>query len=188
MAVTQMKFRAKYGTHGKQRGLALFISLVVLLIITIIGVSAVQTTTLEERMAANARDHDIAFQAAEAALLSAEALVEILQPADVPSFGGNTNGRYLPSGAGNQPRWETVDWPGDATIPLSDDTIPGVADQPKYIVEYLTQLAPDEDELNLSNIGGTSGAPTDIFRITARGAGGSTRAQVLLQVTYGKIF
>lgn len=181
MSVTQMKFR-------QQRGVALFISLVVLLIITIIGVSAVQTTSLEERMAANARDHDIAFQAAESALTSGEGVVELLLPADVPGFGGNTNGRYLPSAVGTQPRWETVDWPGDATIPLADDTIPGVSDQPKYIIEYLTQLAPDEDELNLSNIGGTSGAPTDIFRITARGAGGSTRAQVLLQITYGKIF
>jgi type IV pilus assembly protein PilX len=181
VAVTHIGFK-------RERGVALFISLVVLLIITIIGVSAVQTTTLEERMAANARDHDIAFQAAESALMSAEGFVETLQPADVPSFGGNTDGKYLPAGAGNQPRWETVDWTGDATIPEADDVIPGVSDQPKYIVEYLTQLAPDEDELNLSNIGGTSGAPTDIFRITARGAGGSTRAQVLLQVTYGKIF
>ena len=181
MAVTQIKFR-------QERGVALFISLVVLLIITIIGVSAVQTTTLEERMAANARDHGIAFQAAESALITGEDLVEILQPSDLPSFGGNTNGRYVPGAVGAQPRWETVDWPGDGTIPTAADVIPGVADQPKYIVEYLTQLAPDEDELNLSNIGGTSGAPTDIFRITARGAGGSTRAQVMLQITYGKIF
>ncbi len=181
MALTQIKFR-------QERGVALFISLVVLLIITIIGVSAVQTTTLEERMAANARDHGIAFQAAESALITAEDLVEILQPSDLPSFGGNTNGRYVPTAVGTQPRWETVDWPGDGTIPTAADVIPGVSDQPKYIVEYLTQLAPDEDELNLSNIGGTSGAPTDIFRITARGAGGSTRAQVMLQITYGKIF
>ena len=49
----------------RQRGIALFISLVLLLVLTIAGVSAVQTTTMEERMARNSHDSLIAFQAAE---------------------------------------------------------------------------------------------------------------------------
>ena len=51
----------------KQRGVALFISLVLLLILTIIGISAVQTTSLEMRMTRNQYDATLAFQAAESA-------------------------------------------------------------------------------------------------------------------------
>ena len=172
---------------GRQRGVALFISLVVLLIITIVGVSAVQTTTLEERMAANARDRDIAFQAAEAALMSAENFVEDLEPSDMPAFLGNANGLYIPANPGDVSRWNEVDWDGDASLPQTDEDLPGVYDQPRYIVERLTPLVPDEDDLNLSNIGGTTGATTDVFRITARGRGGSRHAEAMLQSSYGKV-
>ena len=55
-----------------QRGVALFISLVLLLVLTIIGVSAVQTTSLEERMARNTNDSVLAFESAEVALRTAE--------------------------------------------------------------------------------------------------------------------
>jgi Tfp pilus assembly protein PilX len=51
----------------------------------------------------------------------------------------------------------------------------------------VTTLVADEDTLNLSNIGQSVGAPTEIFRITALGTGGSERARVLLQATYGKV-
>jgi type IV pilus assembly protein PilX len=50
---------------------ALFISLVLLLLLTIIGVSAVQTTSLELRMARNDNDTLLAFQSAESALRDA---------------------------------------------------------------------------------------------------------------------
>ncbi len=55
-----------------QRGVALFISLVLLLVLTIIGVSAVQTTSMEERMARNTHDSVLAFEAAEVALRTGE--------------------------------------------------------------------------------------------------------------------
>jgi|SRR5690554_3947735 len=59
-----------------QRGSALLVSLILLLLLTIVGVSAMQMTSLEERMSGNYRDHQIAFQAAEAALVEAEAFIE----------------------------------------------------------------------------------------------------------------
>ena len=59
-------------TMKNQRGVALFISLVLLLVLTIIGVSAVQTTSMEERMARNTHDSVLAFEAAEVALRTGE--------------------------------------------------------------------------------------------------------------------
>jgi len=52
----------------RQTGAALIVSLVLLLIMTVLGVTAMRTTTLQERMAGNLRDNNLAFQDAEAAL------------------------------------------------------------------------------------------------------------------------
>jgi type IV pilus assembly protein PilX len=50
---------------ARQRGVALVIALVVLLILTIIGVSALVSTALEGMMAGNVQEQNRAFQAAE---------------------------------------------------------------------------------------------------------------------------
>lgn len=59
-----------------QQGVALVVGLIFLLLMTVIGVSSIQTTTLDERMAGNANDRNIAFQAAESGLRRAEALID----------------------------------------------------------------------------------------------------------------
>ena len=59
-----------------ERGAVLVISLVLLMIMTILAVTLSQTSTLEQRMAGNARDLDAAFQASEAALRGAEVALQ----------------------------------------------------------------------------------------------------------------
>ena len=56
----------------KNTGSILIVSLILLLVVTVIGVSAISTTGVNEKMAANYSDHNLAFQAAEAALLAGE--------------------------------------------------------------------------------------------------------------------
>jgi type IV pilus assembly protein PilX len=56
----------------RQRGAVLAISLLVLLVMTVLGVAAMGSTTLQERMANNNRQQQVAFQSAEAALRAAE--------------------------------------------------------------------------------------------------------------------
>src|SRR5690606_19578779 len=55
-----------------QRGASLFVALVMMIAITLIGIAGANLSTSEERMARNARDSNIALQAAEAALRDAE--------------------------------------------------------------------------------------------------------------------
>ncbi|OGT19335.1 MAG: hypothetical protein A2V90_04305 [Gammaproteobacteria bacterium RBG_16_57_12] len=55
-------------TGRHQRGTALIMSLVILMILTILGVTAMGTATLEERMAGNTQELNKAFQAAESGL------------------------------------------------------------------------------------------------------------------------
>lgn len=50
----------------RQSGIVLVVGLVFLLVLTIIGVTSLRTTTLEERMAGNLQQRTVAFQDAEA--------------------------------------------------------------------------------------------------------------------------
>ena len=43
----------------KQEGIVLFMSLVMLLLLTMLGVSSIQTTSLQQRMARNANDGNL---------------------------------------------------------------------------------------------------------------------------------
>ncbi|MEN8166315.1 MAG: PilX N-terminal domain-containing pilus assembly protein [Pseudomonadota bacterium] len=60
-------------------------SLILLLVMTLLGLSAMQTSLMEETMAGNVRDHNLAFQAAEAALRDADAwLYSLPRPPETP--------------------------------------------------------------------------------------------------------
>ena len=65
-----------------QNGAALFISLMFLILLTLIGLSAANVGILQERMAGNVRESNIAFQRAEAALRGIERRVQDI------AFGG----------------------------------------------------------------------------------------------------
>lgn len=57
---------------NRQRGAILIIALFMLLLLTIIGLSSMRGTMLQENMAGNLRDSSLALQAAEAALRRGE--------------------------------------------------------------------------------------------------------------------
>jgi type IV pilus assembly protein PilX len=54
--------------RSAQSGVVLFVALILLLILSLIGVTAARLQTVEERMARNENNHQLAEQAAEAAL------------------------------------------------------------------------------------------------------------------------
>lgn len=54
-----------------EKGAVLIVALLFLVMLTLLGVTAMTGSTMEERMAGNARDTSVAFQAAEAALRDA---------------------------------------------------------------------------------------------------------------------
>ena len=60
---------------NNQRGAILIIAMVMLLLLTIIGLSSMRGTSLQESMAGNIRDSSLALQAAEAALRKGEGVV-----------------------------------------------------------------------------------------------------------------
>jgi len=58
--------------NREQNGSSLIVALVLLVILTMLGLTSMQIAGIEERMAGNTRDRSLAFQAAEAALRDAE--------------------------------------------------------------------------------------------------------------------
>ncbi|MFJ2687918.1 PilX N-terminal domain-containing pilus assembly protein [Pseudomonas sp. NPDC087342] len=63
--------------HNSQRGMALLISLVFLLLLTLIGVSSMQNATLQEKMAGSVTLRNQSFQLAEANLRIGESAVQL---------------------------------------------------------------------------------------------------------------
>lgn len=177
--------------YKRQRGVALFMSLVMLLILTLLGLSSIQSTSMQERMSRNARDSNLAFQGAESAVREAELILEDTSSL-LPFQTANANGYYDAPGNGNVDL-STFDWDVAANnsrqFATVSTNIDGVAAQPKYIIEFIKTVVSDEDRLNIDNIGQDTGSGrTQIFRVTTYGTGGTDTAHVMIQSTYGQRF
>ena len=180
-----MKSSPTIGSLQRQSGAALIISMLLLIIMMLLGTSAIRTTTLEERMAGNLRDHGLAFQAAETALRDAEDFIES-QP-DLSLFTGN-GGLY--GLTHNEPTvWFDVNqWSSSAAKTFSG-ALPKLSAQPKFMAKVVVERQGDSEELNFLGYGRRPlGAGSAVFRITARGTGGSDNSQVVLRSHYGRNF
>jgi type IV pilus assembly protein PilX len=174
MRLTGMHER-QHRLPARQRGVSLFVSLIFMVLLTIVVVTAMRVTGLEERMAGNMRDRDLAFQAAEAAMREAE---KVLQAASLPTF--DNSGCYYPyKGTSVVLRNTSGIWSGSASCVVT--TVGGVAASPRYIIEELPPIP-------ASASGGTAsfGALPDVgvYRVTARSVGGTSNAVVMLEGTY----
>jgi len=58
----------------RQQGVVLVVALILLVVLTLLGISAMDTTVLEHRLAKNHEERTLAFQTAEAGLLQARAV------------------------------------------------------------------------------------------------------------------
>ncbi len=183
--------------HFRQQGVALFFTLTILLILTVLGISSIQTTSMQERMARNYRDVNIAFQSAEAAVIEAEEYLEAI--ANVSTFPDETDAVLCVGGLCNSidgvDRWTQahgyVDWNDGSTHFDTDTTAAelGAADTPKYMIEYVARVTIEQDTLNIGNIGeGGSSGRAYVFRITTRGTGGTAESKAMIQSLYGRQF
>lgn len=173
-----------------QTGAALFVCLMLLTILTILGLSSVSTTTLEEKMAGNIRNKHMSFQAAEAALRTGETTANGLNSTTL--FNG-TNGLYPQSKYGDDPAdsgvyayypiWNdsvtTINWQSVATLGSL------VTTAPSYIIEDFGDSPRDNDCLLDAEI--PAGCMLPVYRITAQGTGINDNANTVLQSTYKKL-
>lgn len=163
-----------------QAGAALVVGLILLLLLTLIGLSAARTALTEERITGNLSDRELAFQLAEGALREAERLLQ--QPV-LPPFNGN-DGLYPPPDPALPPRWQTLDWDAAGSHRVYtglEDAPEGLARaQARYFIEELPRVVTPGQSL-------AADIPLEdvnFYRVTARAVGIGGAATIVLQSTY----
>lgn len=172
-----------------QRGISLVIALMFLIVLTVLGLVAVRSSTVQERMAGNDRDRAIAFEAAEAALRDAERDVRANLTAADPYDAACTDGLCLPSTVATA-NWNSIAWSGATSRIYGVNSGAGaypiaVSNPPRYIVELLQEVEAGPGNSLCNNCRSSTGKATP-FRITARGWGRRPGTQVELQSVFLK--
>src|ERR1700676_4008281 len=155
-----------------QSGVVLFVALMLLLILSMIGVTVARMQTVEERMARNDNNGQLAAQAAEAALRNAEAVLG--NAPTVGTFAGDTAGYY-------------------AVSPTTGSLIPSLNwnDPTKvstYIGPALTAGAAPRVAMELMGYGAVPGddlsTPPPTYRVTVQALNAEGNPSVMLQSIY----
>jgi type IV pilus assembly protein PilX len=178
--------------HARQRGISLFPSMMFLLVLAVLGVAALNSTLLQEKMAGNTKDANIAFQAAEAGLRDAEAdVAQNVGPGTVFSSSCST-GLCTPPSTWPSPTSldisKVVDWSNaDSRRVYGSQTgvaaLPDVAAQPMYVIEKLSGLPVGAG--GSAGIGiGAPGSGGAAYRLTVLATGLRSETRVVLQSTY----
>ena len=185
-----MRYQRILKPTSQQRGIVLFVALILLLILSLLGVTAARMQTTEERMARNEDNRQIGAQAAEAALRAAEAgLTNGLYSAS--QFANNTNGFYQLNAATGSVlqgppalNWNaagaaiTYPDPANPMPPLT--ALPAAAQSPKYIIENLPAVALPGDSINQVQYA-TPVSPVTVYRVTANATGADSSSTTILQ-------
>jgi len=187
MSLSSRKMNTGHSPHA-QRGAILVVSLMLLLVLTIIGVSSMQGTALEESMSYATRDRTIALQSAEAGLREAEAWIEAVAS---PAALTGSNGLYRR--ADTIPYYNTpATWLDANTSNYVTATAPTGSSSAKYIVKELGLVSGTQGSMNLTGYGENKGSgDVTTFQVTSRGTGGAANeagAEVILRSNYGRQF
>lgn len=189
-----------------QRGAVLVVALVILLVVTALGAAAMRSATLEMRMANNSQERQQAFNAAEAALRTAEAWLDLnghISQARVGCAGANcynnscANGRCwfgswpaaahkqcnrTPATLPTQRAWESSTlnvWETASRHTVVD--LDGIDDahNPMYIIEFQCFIdGYDDCDIDID------GDCPAMYQITALGQSNSGRIKAMLQSVY----
>lgn len=168
---------------GRQRGAALLVCLIILVLVTLIGLTTMKSSALQERMSGGNADKSLAFQAAEMALRDAERHIR-LNLTSVSGFtAGCAAGLCLAPSNGSTAA-DSVNWESGAVSSYGAGSgaaaLSGLARQPKYIIELLSEMQPPlGNSIKASNTG-------TAYRITALAYGRQGNTRVMLQSTYYK--
>jgi len=145
----------------QQRGAVLFVSLIVLLAVSVIAVTAARNARLEMLSAYSAEVSTYAFLRAEAGAVAGEADIRTNHPLGGPAFdfsASNTDPYYIK----NTVNPNTMNWSGFAYRSVVDGTGTETA---RYVIEYLGATA----SAGGSMASGVGAPERHLYRVTALG-------------------
>lgn len=156
--------RANFGSRAHQHGVVLFVGLIMLLLLSLIGITAMQVSLLQERMAGNFLVQHTGFEAGETALAQGRDSVRTLANAG----SGLTLNIFSMQGIPLEFPWTT--W-------LTSDTFPPVA--PNASPMTTRRWSPAQGASLPGN-----GNVLQYYSVAAFGADPSTDAKTALQGVY----
>lgn len=176
---------------SRQQGAVLVVSLLLLLVMTLLGLGASQSTRLQERMAGNQRDQEIALQGAEASLRAAEDLLSPTRSAPLVSCVTKGAGcevyemrtlvddKKVALDLSNQANAWWNDWGRDYA---SAAGLKDVSTTPEFVIERVAEVREGlgVGDPNLDTV-------RDFYQVTARSTGLTDTAQVAIQSSYARI-
>ena len=203
------------GYWSRQRGASLVVSLLMLVAVLLLGISAAQIALQGEKASRGDRDRQVAFQAAEAALMDAEMDIEsspasnsrsvifketkTVRTAFIVECGAETTNQSFGlcevSQEGQTPVWLKVDF---SVTGSSAKSVPyghftgqfmqtGTGSTPARLPRYIIEIMNYKVAASDPTIPSNHAPPADYFRITAIGFGMKDSTQVVLQSYYRKV-
>lgn len=169
------------GEPGHSRGVVLIVSLLLLVVLTLLAAMGMRGTLMQEKMAGNMRDRDVAFQAAESAVRAAEKWLSARDdppPRSETDLSGHPDMVYSPEVDLRALPALSQAWWNDDNNTRPGPAIPLSAHQPRYAVQYL-DFRPDTYDVGFAQPQGRS-----FYRIIGHGTGITESARVVIQTTF----
>lgn len=172
----------------RQRGAVLVVCMIVLLMLTLIGVSGARSVILQEKMTFASKDAQLALQVAESALREAEEAIDALE--DTDSFADTGTGGLYTEGNAPADLFATATWSDgvseEVTVTMDGDDFTG-----RYFIELAGEIDPEAmagaaEIHGQSNVTPSSGN-IKVFRIVARGTGMSDSTERVIVTHHGKL-
>ncbi|MBB3060641.1 pilus assembly PilX family protein [Microbulbifer rhizosphaerae] len=170
---------------NRQRGAVLIVSLIILLVLTMMGISGARAVLLGERMTAASRDAKIALEVAESMVRQAEKHIDGL---DNTSTFGDT-GWCRTQGKGPADIFSEDTWK-DTYAPKRNSTLEGPDGllKGRVFIEMFGRASDDSDTTDVDLSGNKPAIDfedVEVFRIVARGEGPGGTKRILVTL-YGK--
>lgn len=175
----------RHYVFARQNGAVLITSLLILLILTLLALSGMQGSLLQDKMTSAVRESQIALEASEYAVREAEEYLED-QTVTLGDF-GTEDGLYTRATAPDPMLDSTWDSSGSASREATG--YPGtVAENPRYFIEYIGQTSTQEapGDLQIQNYDDHTGGSKPLgFRIVAWSSGRNGETRRIVESYYG---
>jgi type IV pilus assembly protein PilX len=165
---------------GRESGAVLIVSLLILLGMTLIGVSSMDSAVMELKMSSTMQQQVVAMNRAETTLLAAEARIDTMTTDGATwNFDVTTDGLY--------PNINTIDiaqadWSGFEAEPGPIFSDNAVDDDDTYVIEYVGMQVIPGGSRTQNNYGFAVGGEVHTFRNTTRSASGRSVVRIVQSV------
>ncbi|MGN7612951.1 pilus assembly PilX family protein [Magnetococcales bacterium HHB-1] len=188
-------------THDHERGSALLISLILLIIVSLLGLQNMNVSIIDEKMSKNSQEINVAFQDAEAALRAGENWLEsYVGPPTPPTAVSSCSEEASPCNLWSK---GSLDTDGNGTLDYRENLANNNwwesnarsfdnHSRARYLIEERTSITTNQSVGNSLVVGGGNYTPQAdtmyYYTITARGSGETSSTTVVIQSVYAKAF